>query len=53
MLNSQDLIIKVKSYNKFLNPDTLVKAYDFAIKAHGDQKRHSGDSLCYSSCCSS
>ena len=43
MLNSQDLISKVKSYNKFLNPDTLIKAYDFAIKAHRDQKRHSGD----------
>ena len=43
MLNSQDLITKVKSYNKFLNPDTLIKAYDFAIKAHRDQKRHSGD----------
>ncbi len=43
MLKSADLINKVKVYNKFLNPETLSKAYDFAIKAHADQKRHSGD----------
>ena len=43
MLNSEELINKVKSYNKFLNPATLVKAYDFAIKAHENQKRQSGD----------
>ena len=38
MLNSEELINKVKIYNKFLNPDKLNKAYDFAIKAHGNQK---------------
>jgi len=43
MLNSQDLIKKVKSYNKFLNPEKLNKAYDFAVKAHENQKRDSGD----------
>jgi GTP diphosphokinase / guanosine-3',5'-bis(diphosphate) 3'-diphosphatase len=43
MLNSQDLINKVKNYNKFLNPEKLNKAFDFAVKAHGDQKRASGD----------
>jgi len=43
MLNSEELINKVKSYNKFLNPDRLSKAYDFAVKAHGNQKRDSGD----------
>ena len=43
MLNSEELINKVKSYNKFLNPDKLNKAYDFAIKAHENQKRESGD----------
>ena len=43
MLNSNDLINKVKSYNKFLNPKTLSKAYDFAVKAHQNQKRDSGD----------
>jgi len=30
MLNSEDLINKVKVYNKFLNPEKLNKAYDFA-----------------------
>ena len=34
MLNSEDLINKVKIYNKFLNPETLNKAYNFAVKAH-------------------
>ena len=43
MLNSNELINKVKSYNKFLNPETLSKAYDFALKVHKDQKRQSGD----------
>ena len=43
MLKSNDLINKVKSYNKFLNPETLDKAYNFAVKAHENQKRHSGD----------
>ena len=43
MLNSQELINKVKIYNKFLNPEKLNKAYDFAVKAHSNQKRASGD----------
>ena len=43
MLNSDELINKVKSYNKFLNPETLSKAYNFAVKVHKDQKRKSGD----------
>ena len=42
MLNSNELINKVKSYNKFLNPETLTKAYDFAVKAHEKQKRDEG-----------
>jgi RelA/SpoT family (p)ppGpp synthetase len=42
MLNSNELIDRVKSYNKFLNPDTLAKAYDFAVKAHEKQKRDEG-----------
>ncbi len=42
MLNSNDLINKVKTYNKFLNPKTLTKAYDFALKAHEKQKRDEG-----------
>ena len=40
MLNSKELINKVKSYNKFLNPEKLNKAYNFAIKAHINQKRY-------------
>jgi guanosine-3',5'-bis(diphosphate) 3'-pyrophosphohydrolase len=43
MLNSEDLINKVKSYNRFLNPEKLNKAYNFAVKAHKNQKRDSGD----------
>ena len=43
MPNSDELINKVKSYNKFLNPEKLNKAYVFAIKAHKNQKRDSGD----------
>ena len=43
MLNSEELITKVKSYNKFLNPEKLNKAYIFAVKAHKNQKRDSGD----------
>ena len=43
MLNSDELINKVKSYNKFLNQETISKAYDFAVKVHKDQKRQSGD----------
>ena len=39
MLNSEELINKVKNYNKFLNPEKLNKAYDFAVKAHENQKR--------------
>ena len=42
MLKSEELINKVKSYNKFLNPETLTKAYDFALKAHKTQKRDEG-----------
>ncbi|MDA7784034.1 RelA/SpoT family protein [Candidatus Pelagibacter sp.] len=43
MLKSEELINKVKVYNKFLNPEKLNKAYNFAVKAHENQKRHSGD----------
>jgi guanosine-3',5'-bis(diphosphate) 3'-pyrophosphohydrolase len=43
MLNSEELINKVKSYNKFLDLEKLNKAYIFAVKAHKNQKRDSGD----------
>ena len=43
MLNREDLIKKVKTYNRFFNPETLSKAYNFALNAHKNQKRDSGD----------
>ena len=43
MLNQKDLIEKVRNYNKFFNPETLSKAYEFALNAHMNQKRDSGD----------
>ena len=43
MIGQKDLIKKVKNYNKFLNPETLSKAYTFALNAHKNQKRDSGD----------
>ena len=43
MLNQKDLIKKVKVYNRFFNPETLSKAYTFALNAHKDQKRDSGE----------
>jgi len=43
MLNSEELINKVRLYNKFVNPEKLNKAYNFAVKAHKNQKRDSGD----------
>jgi len=43
MINSDYLLSKIKSYNKFSNPETLSKAYNFALNAHKDQKRVSGD----------
>ena len=43
MINSDYLLNKIKSYNKFSNPEILSKAYNFALNAHKDQKRVSGD----------
>ena len=43
MLNQEELIKKVKTYNRFLNSEKLSKAYKFALKAHQNQKRASGD----------
>ena len=43
MLNQEELIKKVKVYNPFLNHKTLLKAYTFAVNAHKNQKRDSGD----------
>ena len=43
MLKQEELIKKVRTYNPFLNPEALTKAYTFALKAHKNQKRDSGD----------
>ncbi len=43
MINNEELINKVRSYNKFLNYTTLTKAYNFALSAHKNQIRKSGD----------
>ena len=42
MINNFELIDKIKSYNKFLNSDSLNKAYSFALNAHQNQKRDEG-----------
>ena len=42
MINNIQLIDKIKSYNKFLNSDSLNKAYKFALNAHQNQKRDEG-----------
>ncbi len=42
MINNIDLIDKIKSYNKFLNSESLNKAYNFALDAHQNQKREEG-----------
>ncbi len=42
MINNLDLIDKIKSYNRFLNSETLSKAYNFALDAHQNQKRDEG-----------
>ena len=42
MNNSDQLISKIQSYNKFSNIGPLSKAYNFALDAHKNQKRVSG-----------
>ena len=42
MIDNNQLIDEIKSYNKFLNVDTVNKAYQFALKAHQNQKREEG-----------
>jgi len=42
MINSEQLLSKIKSYNKFSSVEPLSKAYNFAIEAHKNQKRISG-----------
>ena len=42
MINSEQLLSKIQSYNKFYSIEPLSKAYNFAIEAHKNQKRKSG-----------
>ena len=42
MINNSELINKIKSYNRFLNSESLNKAYNFALNAHQNQKRDEG-----------
>ena len=37
MINSEQLLSKIKSYNKFSNIGPLNKAYNFALEAHKNQ----------------
>ena len=42
MINNNELIDQIKSYNKFLNSESVSKAYNFALEAHQNQKREEG-----------
>jgi RelA/SpoT family (p)ppGpp synthetase len=42
MINNNELIEQIKSYNRFLNSESLSKAYNFAVEAHQNQKREEG-----------
>ena len=42
MNNSDQLLTKIQSYNKFSNIGPLSKAYNFALEAHKNQRRVSG-----------
>ena len=39
MINNNELIDQIKSYNRFLNVETVNKAYNFALEAHQHKKR--------------
>jgi guanosine-3',5'-bis(diphosphate) 3'-pyrophosphohydrolase len=43
MMRQFELVEKVQSYNPAANEDLLNRAYVYAMKAHGNQKRASGD----------
>ena len=42
MINSEQLLSKIQSYNKFSSLGPLSKAFNFAVEAHKNQKRISG-----------
>src|ERR1700729_4160891 len=43
MMRQYDLVERVRAYNPDTNEDLLNRAYVYAMKAHGEQKRASGD----------
>ena len=43
MIRQYELVERVKSYDTTANEDALNKAYVFSMKAHGSQRRASGD----------
>ena len=43
MLNNEELIKKVKLYNKFFDHAILTRAFNFALEAHKHQKRDAGE----------
>ena len=43
MMRQFELIDRVKQYNPAANEDLLNRAYVYAMRAHGEQKRASGD----------
>ena len=43
MLRQVELIEKVKSYDPYVHEEMLNRAYVYSMKAHGSQKRASGD----------
>src|SRR5580692_9684690 len=43
IMRQYELIDRVKQYNPATNEDLLNRAYVYAMKAHGEQKRASGD----------
>ena len=43
MMRQYDLVERVKKYNPKADEDLLNRAYVYAMKAHGEQKRASGD----------
>ena len=39
MINNNELIDQIKSYNKFLNSESLNKAYNFALRSSSKSKK--------------
>ena len=39
----QDVIAKKKEISKRVDTKTIMKAYNYAVEHHGDQKRRSGE----------